>query len=324
MNADEESTATERPSKSDQQRVVIALDLGGTKLASCLFVGEGPPQQRRVTPLEQREGRAVGELITGEVRRLREAAVQLGTTVEAVGISVPGIADARTGRVWAPNIPGWDDYPLQAEVQAAVADANVRVVVDSDRAAYILGEAWQGAARGCRDAVFLAVGTGIGAGIIADGRVLHGAHGIAGAIGWMALDRPFKPEYKAYGCFETFASGEGLAKQSRMASAQELFVAYENGDKVATDVLVLAIEYWGMAAANLVSLFNPEKIILGGGVFGPATRFLDAIAEEARRWAQPISMGRVTFEASKLGGDAGLYGAGHLALFGSQLASERE
>ncbi len=241
---------------------------------------------------------------------------------EAVGVSVPGIADARTGRVWAPNIPGWDEYPLQAEIQAAVADANVRVVVDSDRAAYILGEAWQGAAKGCRDAIFLAVGTGIGAGIIADGRVLHGAHGIAGAIGWMALDRPFKPEYKACGCFETHASGEGLAKQFHKALAHELFVAFKNDDKIAKDVLGQAIEYWGMAAANLVSLFNPEKIIFGGGVFGPATQFLDAITDEARRWAQPISMERVKFEASKLGGDAGLYGAGHLALFGSQLASE--
>ena len=321
MNANEESMATERTSKSDHQRVVIALDLGGTKLASCLFVGDSQPQQRCVTPLEQREGRAVGELITGEVCRLREAAVQLGATVEAVGISVPGIADAKSGRVWAPNVPGWEDYPLQAEVQAAVADANIRVVVDSDRAAYILGEAWQGAARGCRDVIFLAVGTGIGAGIITDGRVLHGAHGIAGAIGWMALDRPFQPDYKACGCFESIASGEGLAKQSRMASAHELFVAYENDDKIATDVLVQAVEYWGMAAANLVSLFNPEKIIFGGGVFGPAARFLDAITVEARRWAQPISMERVKFEASQLGSDAGLYGAGHLALFGSQLKS---
>jgi glucokinase len=74
-----------------------------------------------------------------------------------------------------------------------------------------------------------------------------------------------------------------------------------------------------MAAANLVSLFNPERIIFGGGVFGAATQLLDAIADEARQWAQPISMSRVKFEASQLGGDAGLFGAGHLALFGSQL-----
>jgi glucokinase len=75
-----------------------------------------------------------------------------------------------------------------------------------------------------------------------------------------------------------------------------------------------AIEYWGMAVANLVSLFNPQKIIFGGGVFGPALKFLDAIYEEATKWAQPISIKQVTLEGSALGADAGLYGAAWLVL----------
>ena len=75
-----------------------------------------------------------------------------------------------------------------------------------------------------------------------------------------------------------------------------------------------AVAYWGMASANLISLFNPEKLVFGGGVFGPATQFLDAIATEARRWAQPVAMENVTFESSQLEGDAALYGAGCLAL----------
>src|SRR5688572_14009170 len=99
-----------------ETQFAAALDLGGTKLASCLFAADGTPRQRIVTPLEQRQGRAVGELIASEVRRLRDAGAQLGMTLEAVGISVPGIADARTGRVWAPNIAGWENYPLRDEV----------------------------------------------------------------------------------------------------------------------------------------------------------------------------------------------------------------
>ena len=328
--------ATEQGSVNPGQTAVIAVDLGGTKLASCLFAENGVQQLRSVVTLEKRQGAALGELITGEVRRLRGAAVQLGLLVKAVGVSIPGIANPRTGRVWAQNLPGWEDYPLRTEVRAAIADTTVKVVVGDDRTAYILGEAWQGAARGCRDAIFLAVGTGIGAGILADGRVLHGAHGIAGAIGWMALDRTFRPEYGTCGCFESYASGEGLAKELAAAlaewpayrgplrvaggaTAHELFQAYEDGDEVARKVLTRAVEYWGMASANLVSLFNPEKIVFGGGVFGPATQFLEAIADEARRWAQPISMGRVTFEASQLGSDAGLFGAGYLAMFGSKM-----
>ena len=204
---------------------------------------------------------------------------------------MPGIARPQTGRVWAPNIPGWDDYPLKAEIKAAVSDQAVKIAVDSDRSASILGEAWQGAARECRNAIFLAVGTGIGAGILVDGRVLHGAQGIAGAIGWLALDRPFRPEYASCGCFESHASGEGIARAANEVlagrqgyrgplcaaaevTAHDVFAAYEQGDEVAKEVVAQAIEFWGMASANLISLFNPEKIVFGGGVFGPAAQFL--------------------------------------------------
>ncbi len=97
-------------------------------------------------------------------------------------------------------------------------------------------------------------------------------------------------------------------------SAKDIFDAYENGDELSKKVIGNAIEYWGMAVANLVSLFNPEKIIFGGGVFGPALRFLDDIYDEAKKWAQPISIQQVKLQGSALGNEAGLYGAGWLAL----------
>jgi glucokinase len=226
--------------------------------------------------------------------------------------------------VWAPNIPGWENYPLTEELRVAIGDRRIKVAVGSDRAACILGEASQGAAHGCRDAIFIAVGTGIGAGILVDGRVLEGAHGIAGAIGWWALNPEFRDEYRQWGCFESHASGAGIARlwntrkqgKEKTSSAAELFKAYEGRDPVASDVLHEAIQYWGMATANLISVFNPERIIFGGGVFGPATRFLSAIADQAARWAQPVAFKRVTIEASQLGGDAALYGAAALARSG--------
>jgi glucokinase len=253
--------------------------------------------------------------------------------VQGLGVVVPGIVDEKGRRVWAPNIPGWDHYPLEDELRAAIGNSAINIAVDSDRAACILGEAWQGAARACRDAIFLAVGTGVGAGVIVEGQVLRGARGIAGAIGWMALDRPFDEQYARWGCFESRASGEGLARAAVAAlathpnyrgdlsttthlTAHEVFAAYERGDKIAELVLSQAIELWGMAAANLVSIFNPEKIIFGGGIFGPATRFLDAIAAEARRWSQPVAIESVSFEPSQLAGQAALYGAAYLALHG--------
>jgi len=96
--------------------------------------------------------------------------------------------------------------------------------------------------------------------------------------------------------------------------ARDVFMAYQARDPLAITVLSECIEFWGMAVANLVSLFNPEMIILGGGVFGPAAQFKEQIRAEAQQWAQPISMKSVKLEISQLGSDAGLYGTGYLAL----------
>ena len=325
---------------------VIGLDLGGTKLAGALFTPKGNILSRSVVPLAGRHGPAVGELICSELASLLADARSRGVNVTALGVSVPGISYSSTGKVWAPNIRGWEDYPLRREIMAAVQDKRIRLAIDSDRACYILGETWRGAAKGCRNAIFLAVGTGIGAGIMMDGRILRGAHDIAGAIGWLALDRPFRREYISCGCFEHHASGEGLAKVAKELlrkrsggragrgwkvtkpegrtglSAQDIFAACDRRDPVAKEVVAQAVEFWGMAVANLVSLFNPEKIIFGGGVFGPGAKLLGDIYAEAKKWAQPISIKQVKLQASRLGGDAGLYGAGCLALHLTQSIGE--
>jgi glucokinase len=318
---------------------VIALDLGGTKLASALFAADGRSFDKRRVEHKARAGPAIGEVIVRQIERLHAAAARRDFDVAAVGICVPGIADPESGRVWAPNLPGWGDYPLRGEIRHALATNAAKIVVESDRAASILGESWQGAARGCRHAVFLAVGTGIGAGILIDGRVLHGAHNIAGAIGWLALDRPFKRKYIDCGCFETYASGDGIAKSAKELNgrrrnyrgplrnklpltAHDVFAAYEDRDEIAKEVFSQAIEFWGMACANLISLFNPEMIVFGGGVFGPAIQFIDAIAEEAGRWAQPIAVQRVKFVPSQLDGGAALAGSAYLALRAAHLVPD--
>ena len=144
--------------------------------------------------------------------------------------------------------------------------------------------------------------------------------------------QPFLKKYISCGCFEYHASGDGIArianeflkkdktysgelkKKAAEITAHDIFLANQKDDKIAKAVIQQCIEFWGMAVANLVSIFNPEKIILGGGVFGPAVQFIPAIKEEALKWAQPISIQQVKLESSKLGPDAGLYGAAFLAL----------
>ena len=109
-------------------------------------------------------------------------------------------------------------------------------------------------------------------------------------------------------------AGELKNKHIEKITSYDIFSAYDNGDPLAVSVIQLCIEFWGMAVANLVSLFNPEKIIFGGGVFGPGIPLIPSIKEEATKWAQPISINQVSFDASGLAGDAGVYGAGFLAL----------
>lgn len=304
---------------------ILGLDLGGTKLATAVFSREGEITSSESVVLGKRRDKEVGALITDIV-----ASHCKTHKIQSIGVSVPGISRRETGTVWAPNIPGWDDYPLLKEIQEACP--NVPVIIDNDRACCISGEMWRGSARDCTDAIFLAIGTGIGAGVLTGGHILRGAHDIAGAVGWMALQKPFLMKYISYGCFEYYASGDGIARLARELltirqeykgilrvnpselTAYHVFAAYEKRDPLAITVIRECIEYWGMAVANLISIFNPEKVILGGGVFGPALKFIPDIKDEALKWAQPISATQVEIIPSALGGEAAIYGAGYLAL----------
>lgn len=312
----------------------VGADLGGTKLAVAAFSSEGAVVAREITPLGGRGGGAVGSLVAERVKRFI-----VDHRGRAAGVCVPGLYRSQGGTVWAPNISGWDDYPLLDELRTSLGPA-VRVTIDSDRAAYILGETWRGAARGAKNAIFLAVGTGIGAGILSDGSLVRGHGDVAGAIGWLALDRPFKSRYHQHGCLEDQASGPGLVRVARdlmhadvnyagalgikdpeELDAGDVFAAYDRGDRIAQGAIDNAIELWGMTVANLVSLFNPEIIVFGGGVFGPGAKFMDRIRTEARRWAQPIAMEQMRLVVSSLGADAGLFGAGRLAMIANGGAS---
>jgi glucokinase len=310
---------------------ILGIDLGGTKLALATFSKNGEITSKETVPVGGRVGTAVGSLITDQVLRFIEKGKSNNDLIESIGISVPGIAHPGKGTTWVPNIPGWEDYPLLEEVRAV--SGNIPVSIDSDRACYILGEVWKGNARGCRDAIFMSVGTGIGAGIMTNGEILRGSHDIAGCIGWMALQRPYHDKYRSCGCFEYYTSGEGIAKvaKSDLADNEEydgllrnadpgsitshdVFAAWEKGDEFATGIIKQCVEFWGMAVANLVSLFNPEMIIFGGGVFGPALPLLPDIYAEAKKWSQPVGITQVKLTGSSLSGDAGVYGAGFLAL----------
>ncbi len=313
------------------------IDCGGTKIAGALFDPEGNILFRDTVLL----GGSGGDAAFARMRELTgslfgQAAARRLVPV-SLGVCIPGIAYHDSGRVWAPNIPDWENYPLLDRLKEAHGK-DLPVAIDSDRACCILGETWLGAAKGCRNAVFVAVGTGIGAGLLIDGNILRGHGDIAGATGWMALEPPYDTKYDMCGNFEYYASGNGIVRAAEECLAEEkdrhstlksgkytsydVFLAYDQNDPAAICALDKVITLWGMAAANYVSLFNPEKIIFGGGVFGPAVRFIPRIRAEAEKWAQPISMKQVTFSASGLDTDAGLFGAGRLAMLNERKDKE--
>ena len=310
-------------------RAVLGIDLGGTKLSGALFTIDGEPIHRTEIQHGAKGGAETGSLVVQKVLELKSHAQDHPHSVESIGICVPGISNQEQRTVWAPNIPDWEAYPLYKELRDAINDPAIPISIESDRNCYILGEMWKGNARNCSNAIFMAIGTGIGIGIVSNGQIINGMNGISGAIGWMALDRPYSKEYDPCGQFEFHASGTGIARKAvylieqgakseylnaDQVSVRNVFSAYAANDPVAVEVLEKCIEYWGMAVANLVSLLNPEKIIFGGGGFGPAIQFLDEIYEEACKWAQPISIQQVKLETSALQGDAGLYGAGYMAI----------
>lgn len=312
---------------------VIAVDLGGTKIASAILDDFGNIKFTHKNLLSGRGGKDVGKLVMDNISRQLEKAAYHKMDIESIGISIPGSVHLDTGKIWAPNIPGWESYPLAEEVKSSLDDRKIPIYIDNDRICSVYGELWRGAARGCKNVIFMAVGTGIGAGIIIDGHALHGVRDIIGAVGWMALQSPFIPEYIQQGCFEYYASGLGIcsrAKEKVRANKayrgelrqmpisrilpRNVFNAYTHDDPIAHDVLHKAVEMWGMAAANLVSIFNPEKIIWGGGIFGPACNFVEDIYAEAMKWAQPLSIKMVDFVPTDLHGTAAILGAGYLAL----------
>lgn len=309
---------------------VIGIDLGGTKISSALFSSKGEIYGFQKIFLNDKKGQEVSQLIKTQILSLISENDITGESITSVGVSIPGIYYKDTGKVWVPNIEGWENYPLLKELKEVVKGKNITIKIADDRACYILGEVWKGKAIACKNAIFIAVGTGIGAGVLIDGKVLNGSNGIAGAIGWLALNKPYDKKYISCGCNEYYASGDGLARYANELIASKpcytgvfmhkevnsfnLIKEYGNNEEIAESVINNAIEYWGMTVANLVSIFNPEKVIFGGGVFGGAAKFLDKIYLEAKKWGQPIAMKQVKLETSENGAMAGLYGAAYLAI----------
>lgn len=276
---------------------VIAIDLGGTKVAAAAVDGRGKLRGRVEEPVNKSSQSTPVDQMVRLVKAIGGG--------DAVGVAVPGLVRSN-GTVWAPNLPEWNAVPLGRLLRKRL---RVPIVVESDRNAAVLGETWRGAARGKRDVIVLMIGTGIGAGILSDGRLIRGAHELSGCAGWMVVTEETNDRTAQSGSLEALAAGPAL-------SGDPLWLANKarNGDRGAQATFKRAGGLLGSAVANLISLFDPETIVLTGGLTNAADLFLEELTRVARLRAQPLSAPQVEIVVSKLGLEANLLGAAHLAL----------
>ena len=298
--------------------VVAAVDIGGTKTAAGLVGADGEVLARDSAPTPGRAGAdAVLQTAADLVQRLRAGSA--ATTVRAVGVGSAGVVDATSGLVLSAThvLTGWAGTDLRAELASRLG---LPVAVVNDVHAHALGESRRGAGAGCPTVLFLAVGTGIGASFVVDGRVLAGAHSVAGHAGHQPS--PYAAQLACTcggrGHLEAIASGPGLvAEYHRRGGAlvqdlREVAQRAAGGDPVAQAVVALGGTAVGSALAGLANVLDPHAVVVGGGVTGLGKPWWSALRQAYLAEALPVLADLPVVE-STLGLDAALVGAAGLA-----------
>jgi glucokinase len=313
--------------------LVIGIDLGGSKILSAVITSQGEALSRdhTVTPAPEGHEAVIQSILESAHRALKEANVDV-SAVAAVGIGAPGISNPQTGIVFtSPNLPGWQDIPLR-DIMTGRLGKQTFVINDANAAA--LGELHFGAARGVRDFIYITISTGIGGGIVIDGKIYTGAIGAAGEVGHMTVD-DHGPICNCgnKGCWETLASGTALAREARRrieegaatsileyaggdmekVNPEAVHSAARQGDSLARELIARTSYYIGIGLANLINIFNPELIVIGGGLSNIGDMLLEPAFKMAGERAYKQSFQAVRFASPELGRNSGVIGAAAFA-----------
>ena len=311
------------------RKYAIGIDIGGTKTAGVLIDRDGNIHARVKRPTPVRDGpNATIDLVSECIREL-EAGSPGG--VAGIGIGVAAMTDSRRGVVILASNLKWENVPLRDEVIKRLGDEWAeRVWVDKDTNAAALAEMFYGVARGARHVLYVTIGTGIGGGMILDGRLYHGATEGAGDIGHLVLE-PEGPQCGCgkRGCLEALASGPAILREALAAldrgeetslrqfdpqdmTAEHVAMAALNGDELARKLFTRAGQYIGAALAYYADINNPEMIVLGGGVSAVGDLLAAPIRETIRQRALPGNAEAAKVVLAGLGQDSGAIGAASL------------
>ena len=311
--------------------LAVGIDVGGTKIAAGLVDGAGRVHRRGSTTSHAE--RQPQEVIAAIERLYEDLADHAQGAVAGVGVGFPGNLDARRGEVLvSSNLPAWDHFPLRATLRQRLG---VPVVLDNDVNLAALAEQRYGAGRGARNLCFLTVSTGLGIGIVVDGRVYAGSRGSAGELGHVVIELDGAPcTCGKRGCIMAYASGIGISRMVYAAvesgrapglrnllpadgsrvPAQEVAAAARRGDAAAAEIVATAGRYTGVALSIIIQVLEPEVIVIGGGLTHLDGALLDPAWAAMRRHTQPQLLDAVRVVRSRLGPDLGVLGAAAQAL----------
>jgi glucokinase len=308
-------------------RYVVGIDLGGTNIVVGTVAEDGSELIGLVsepTLPEQGSDAVVARIV--KCARASQAEAH-GKTIAGIGIGSPGPLDTARGLVLlTPNL-GWTNFPLRDRVTEALGFPGT---LDNDANCAIFGEWWRGAARGAVHVVGLTIGTGIGGGIVLNGQIYHGASDIAGEIGHMTIDSTGRRcKCGNYGCLEAYASGPAIAARAvegveagaetslpeyvrgdlTQITAQVVYEAAHDGDEYAREVVHDTAKVLGAGVANIINIFNPQVVVICGGVTLAGDQLFVPLRSEVKRRAFKPAANACRIVPGELTGTAGVYGA---------------
>jgi glucokinase len=321
------------PAKKRPQ-YIVGVDLGGTNIVAGAMSADGMhTHAMRSIPTTAELGaesvsdRIVG-LIEGVILDTLEQTQATRRDFIGVGIGAPGPLDRERGLVIvAPNL-GWRNFPLRDRIGQRLG---LPATLDNDANCATVGEWWQGAAKGGRDVIGMTIGTGIGGGLILDGKLYHGASDVAGEVGHTTIDLNGRHcKCGNYGCLEAYASGPAIATRAREVlvreetasllpslvsgkleaiTAETVYKAAQQGDAVASEIVRDTARYLGVGIANLLNIFNADVVVVAGGVTQAGDALFVPLQAEVRRRAFRPAVDATRIVPGALTGSAGVVGA---------------
>ena len=297
-------------------KTYLGIDIGGTAVKLGLVTEEGQVLLRAETSVSFDNYRTpILDTVRAAAAKLLAESRAAGYEPAGVGVSATGQIDSSQGIVAGTcgSLPGWPGAPIRAALEA---DLGLPVTVANDANCMILGEAWVGAARGYTDVLGVTIGTGLGGGVITGGRLLEGARGLGGELGHMRIHAAEGEQCTcgAVGCWERHASTSALVRKAvrmnpALDSGRAIFAAARQGDPAVQQLLNDWIVEIAEGLAGLVHLFNPQLILIGGGVSSQQELLIEPLAEQVKARVMPAFAQGLELRPAALANDAGLVGA---------------